>query len=116
MPLPKHTSTPVHWAIQKYAYLSLQACEIPRYSIVRRYIEAAAQEKTSPCSLSNRLRASPSSGPAAEASTQSVRKRPAMQHTEKPSCKKAKRPPYMRRKIVPAAQLLAHDLHSAIEE
>ena len=96
--------------------MSFQACEIPRYGIVREYIGAAAQEERSPCSLSDRLRAPLSAGPAAEESTQSLRKRPAAQHSEETSCKKAKRLPYVRRKVVPAAPLLAHASHFAAEE
>ena len=83
---------------------------------MRKYIRAAAQERSSPCSLSNSLRAPPSAAFAAEESTQSMRKRPAAQHTEEPSCKQAKRPPNMHRKNIPAAPLLAYKLHSAAEE
>ena len=97
-------------------YVSFQACEIPRYGIVREYIRTAAQERRSPCSLSDRLRAPPSSGPAAEEFIQTLRKRPAAQHAEETSCKKAKWLPYVRRKIVPAAPLLAHAFHFAAEE
>ena len=83
---------------------------------MREYIRAAAREKSSPCSLSDHLEAPPSSGPAAEESTHNVCKRPAAQQTEGTPCKKAKRLPYVRRKIVPAAPLLAYNCHFAAEE